>query len=634
MSESVFPENSLVIYKKRPARVINTFRAIEIELENGTSLKVRAKDIHLLHPGPILDIRQLQSPSGDVQTAWQMLLEENNCISFKDLTELVFGVFSPSAAWAAWLILEDGLYFHGDFSEIHARSEAFVQKEIKSRQEKAQEAQVWSDFLIRARSGKLDLQTDFRFLRETEDLAFGRRTGSRLLRELGRSERPESAHAALLEWKYWDEQVNPHPVRLAVPLNPPQITWKTNPGETRKDLTDLQTYAIDDRENTDPDDAISLISCLKNKAGEVVGGKLWVHVADPASVITPNSPLDKTARERGTTVYLPDHIVPMLPLEAIQDLALGLSQISPALSFELELNEKMEPRLLRFLPSLIQVQRISYEEAEQRLEQEPFNSLRQLTQAYTKRRLRNGALSIDLPEILLKVEDGLVNIRPLPRLISREIVREAMLMVGEAIAAYAVQNNIPFPFTTQEYPVFPDSLIERQRPPTGLESISGCFTIRRFLKRSQTSLHPGVHAGLGLPIYSRITSPLRRYHDLIAHQQLRRQISGLDPSDEQTLLHQIAEAEEPVLRASQAESLSRRHWTLVFLIQNPGWEGEGVLVEKNGMSGMVILPELALETRIQLRDDLPEDSRIRLRFESVNLPELEAKFKILDHRSA
>jgi exoribonuclease-2 len=294
----------------------------------------------------------------------------------------------------------------------------------------------------------------------------------------------------------------------------------------------------------------------------------------------------------------------------------------------LEIDATLTPKLVRLEPSLVRVERLNYEEVEGRLDSEPFHSLLSLTQAFEKRRNDNGALAIDLPETIVRVHAGRVDIRPVRRLNSREMVREAMLMAGEAAARYAHDHGFAFPYTVQEPPNFPESLPAHLRPPIGLETMSGRFAIRRFMKRSQTASFPAAHAGLGLTLYSRSTSPLRRYHDLLAHQQLRRFIKGEPPLDEQTLLRHLAAAEDPALRISQAESLAHRHWTLVYLLQNPDWQGDGVLVEKDGARGHIIIPDLALETNIQLSREIPLDASIPLSVRNVNLPELESRFSI------
>ena len=223
---------------------------------------------------------------------------------------------------------------------------------------------------------------DARYLRETEELAFGRRKESRLLSELGRSERPETAHALLLEWGCWDGFKNPYPSRLGISLVQPTLELPDLPEETRLDLTSLPAFAIDDRDNQDPDDALSLVECRLEADGKLVSGRLWVHVADAAALAPPDSPLDLEARQRGATFYLPEGAVTMLPQAAIQRLGLGLQEISPALSFEIELDAGAQPRLVQVQPSLVRVQRLSYDQVELQLEAEPFRSLNHLAQAY------------------------------------------------------------------------------------------------------------------------------------------------------------------------------------------------------------------------------------------------------------
>jgi exoribonuclease-2 len=153
------------------------------------------------------------------------------------------------------------------------------------------------------------------------------------------------------------------------------------------------------------------------------------------------------------------------------------------------------------------------------------------------------------------------------------------------------------------------------------------YKTRRALKRSQVSNHPALHAGVGLPIYSRATSPLRRYLDLVVHQQLRAHLRSGTPLGEKQILERLGASEAVIGSINQAETLSRRHWTLVYLIQNPDWIGAGVLVEKRGLRGRVIIPELALETSLQLKEDLPLNKRLSLSVEHVNLAELEINLR-------
>ena len=107
---------------------------------------------------------------------------------------------------------------------------------------------------------------------------------------------------------------------------------------------------------------------------------------------------------------------------------------------------------LVIVPSWVRVTRLTYEQVEARLAEEPFATMYAWARRFEARRRENGAVFIDLPEVKIRVEEGEVVIRPLPFLRSRSLVMEAMLMAGEAVARYAVQHQIPLPFTIQDPP--------------------------------------------------------------------------------------------------------------------------------------------------------------------------------------
>jgi exoribonuclease-2 len=95
------------------------------------------------------------------------------------------------------------------------------------------------------------------------------------------------------------------------------------------------------------------------------------------------------------------------------------------------------------------------------------------------------------------------------------------------------------------------------------------------------------------------------------------------------MLERLGAAEAVTGSVTQSERLSRRHWTLVYLMQHPGWSGEGVLVDIRDRSGTVLISELAFETRLHLKEDLELNSKMHLTCRGVNLPELEAHFQIV-----
>ena len=600
------PQHSLVLYKNGPARVASLGDKLEIELEDGRSLRVRPKDVLPLHPGPLRGLRELDLPPGEVEAACELL--EGEQTTLPDLAELVYGAYTPAAAWATWRLLDEGLYFQGTPEAITVRPLAEVARERAAREAKAAEREAWSEFLNRARAGRCAAE-DAAFLHEIEEVAWSQREQSRVLQALDCGQNPESAHGLLLRLGYWDGTVNPYPRRIGAPLAVATADLPELPDEPRLDLTGLAAYAIDDEGNLDPDDALSLD-----------GNRLWVHIADAAALVPPDSPADREARARGATLYLPETTVPMLPAEAVPRLGLGLSEVTPALSFGLTLDADGVVTDVEIAPSRVRVQRLSYEEVELRLDEEPFRTLHELAQRHRTRRRANRAVFIDLPEVKMQVADGQVAIKPLPRSRSRMLVTEAMLMAGEAAARFALEHGLPFPFTTQDVAVG-----DADREPAGLAAM---YALRRSLRPRQYSGQPGPHGGLGLDVYAQVTSPLRRYLDLVAHQQLRAFLRGGDPLEAQAIVERVGAAEVAARGIRRAERLSREHWTVVYLQQHPGWQGEGVLVEKRMPRGVVLIPDLALEARVKVSESVAPDSTLPLRLTGLELPAREAYFKV------
>lgn len=601
-------QNSLVLYKNRPARVRGVGDKLELELAGGRFLKVRPKDVVLLHPGPIHSLDDLHPPDGDVKTAWELLAGESTTLP--ELAELIYQAYTPSTAWAVWQLVEEGLYFRGSPEAVVAATPDELAEAQAARQAKIREAEAWAEFLARAGEGRMAPE-DAVFLREVESLAFGRQSKSRVLRELGRTQTPENAHALLLELGYWDHTVNPYPHRLKLPVEAPTVDLPDLPAESRVDLTHLPAFAIDDEGSQDPDDALSLDA----------GRRLWVHVADVAALVSPGSPADIEAQARGAKLYLPEIRVPMLPPRANDILALGLSEVSPALSFCLESAGDDAVSVVEIVPSWVRVTRLTYEEAEARLEEPPFQDLYRLARQHQARRQANGAVSIDLPEVKVRVEEGRVAIRPVLPLRSRTLVREAMLMAGQAAARFALNNQIPLPFTTQDRISIPDGLPE---------GMAGMFALRRLMTRSQLSTVPGPHGGLGLNLYTQMTSPLRRYLDLVIHQQLRAFLLGRPLLDAPAILERVGAAESLAGSLRHVERLSNRHWTLVYLMQHPGWQGRGVVVDRQDSRYTLLIPELDWQTTLHLRRELPLNSELLLAVTGIHLAGQEAYFQVKD----
>jgi exoribonuclease-2 len=128
---------------------------------------------------------------------------------------------------------------------------------------------------------------------------------------------------------------------------------------------------------------------------------------------------------------------------------------------------------------------------------------------------------------------------------------------------------------------------------------------------------------LGLEAYAQTTSPLRRYLDLVVHQQLRAYLRGDTLLTAAEVLERVGETAAVTGSVRQAERLARKHWTLVHLQRHPGWQGEGVLVYKRGLRGTVLIPSLDLDVQVHLRKDHPLNSPVPVEVVGVNLPALD-----------
>jgi Exoribonuclease R len=592
---------ALVIYKGKPALAEEKGDRLELTLEGGEKLKVRPKDVLFLHPGP--SRLELRVPEGEEEAAWELL--EGQKVSLKELAELAFGAYTPEAAYGAYLLAQKGERFVLEGGEVRARTreELASLEEMKRRKEERERA--FGEAVERIRQGRPSLE-DRPLLAEVEALAYGGRKESRLLKALGLPETPEAAHGLLLRLGLWRRE-NPHPRRLGLPLAPPDLPVPPLPEEERVDLTHLPAFAIDDEGSQDPDDAL-----YAERVEE--GFRLFVHVADVAALVGPGSPLDQEALRRGANLYLPEGTVPMLPLAVTEALGLGLKEVSPALTFELLVSPEGELLREDLYLSWVRVRRLSYREA---LEVEALAPMKALAEAFLRKRMAQGALDIALPEVKVRVEGEEIRITPLPPYESRVWVREAMLLAGYAAAHLALREGLPFPFATQEAP---SHRVEG-------EGLAAMWAQRKTLKRAQLKAVPAPHKGLGLPLYAQVTSPLRRYLDLVAHQQLRAWLKGERPLSQGEVLERVGAAEAVADLVREGERRSKLHWTLLYLMEK-GYEGPGVLVERRGGQGIFLLPELGLTAQVALSGPLALNAEVRLRFLEADLPALEARFAL------
>lgn len=628
---------SLVIFKGQLARVASISEGrISIELDSGESKKVREKDVSLLHPGPTSRI-PLQLEGGDFATAHAMLASDSVSrdpvpTTWKELAELVFGEFSPAAAAACARYATKGELFGLGEVDPFARSLAEIEHIQRKAEEKLQELGRRSSFAsalrvaIKQKDGSLPVsrQEFARFVADLESFALGSGERCPMAAEAGIAETRESVHQALVDSGLWEPCFNPWPARAGCVLWPPRMDFPESELPAfvteRRDLRHLESFAIDNAWSNDPDDAIA-----------IDGAFVWIHVADPAAFIAPDSPLDAEALSRGATLYIPEKVVPMLPPEAVDRLGLGMGDTSPALSFGIRLADVGTLLETIIVPSLVHVARLSYEEADTLLASghPGLESLDAVARLRHERRLANGAVDIDLPEVSIKAENNEVRFVSVPVTRSSEIVREMMLLAGEAAARWAYERKIPFTYSSQEAPQIPKSL---SRSDEDEKSLSLQYQRRKGMKASIVGTECLAHQGLGLSFYSQVTSPLRRYQDLLAHYQIRAflaaeeaagasRATGKDPwilSGEEVSRRCIL-AGQGASSTRQAERDSRLHWIACFLAKHRNWQGEAKVLDMRDQDVWIIIPSLGFEASLRTKKPLARDDTIRIVASRVSL---------------
>ncbi|MCL2067746.1 MAG: ribonuclease catalytic domain-containing protein [Treponema sp.] len=625
-------ENALVVYKNKPALVVSrTADKILISIPGGEQIKVREKDIDLIHSGPVKDFNLIAAEPAEsaVREAWELLsAEEGRPVSIKELAELVFGGYSPASAWASFSLALDGLYFTGNAAAIICRQREEVAAEEKRRTEKQRISGEREDFLeclktrLRNKS-KQDawLPEDGRFMQDVEALALGTSVKSRTMKDMGLGENPEDAHALLLDTGFWSTGVNPHPSRFGISPNMAKHSPGVSPPEDRRDLSDLLAFAIDNPWSDDPDDALSIES---GGTGTTV---LYAHIADPAAAISPDNPAEHEARGRGATLYLPEGNFPMLAADALPLFALGLAEKSQALTFKITVDENCNIIETDIFPSIVRVKRLTYENADKLMdgsldggagEIAALRALMELAQRNLRRRTANGAVNIELPETRISISGGKPVVTPIVQRRSDTLVRECMLLAGEGAALWAAgQSGLAFPHVCQEEGSLPDEV---------LPGLAGSYQLRRCMKPKMLSVKPGRHWGLGLESYSQVTSPLRRYADLLAHIQIRAVLAGSLPLGEDEVIARLGAGEAAASAIAQAERASRNYWTMVYLSDKKDSRWEAAAMEKRGNRFAFIIPAIALETQVSLQKEAAPNEICNLVLKSVNIPRGEAVF--------
>lgn len=360
-------------------------------------------------------------------------------------------------------------------------------------------------------------------------------------------------------------------------------------------------FTIDDEETLEIDDALS---CETTAQGRL---RVGIHIALVADFVARGSAMDREAAARSTTVYLPETTVRMLPDEiCCRRASLTADQWHPVLSTSVLLGPNGE-----LLDSAISTgnlrigRRLSYAQADRILggaqgaEDEVARALRRLYEAaleLRERRKRAGAILMQRREPKVRVRGDQIEIEIIDTVNSpsRLLVAEFMVLNNFVAASYAAEHRIP--------------IIYRVQPSVG---DSGAV-------RARLSVYPEYHAGAGLEFYAQLSSPIRRYADLVLQRQLVSALadSSAPPYDADGILAVLANTENAEAEAKELERRARRYWTLRYLQLYAVGRELAATVTRDGVSAE--LDDYAVRGALRGAPNVSSQTQIRVRIARVD----------------
>ena len=400
----------------------------------------------------------------------------------------------------------------------------------------------------------------------------------------------------------------------------------------RLDLRHLQTVTIDGEDAKDLDDAISL-----TKEGAIY--HLGVHIADVSNYVQYNSALDREALKRGTSVYLADRVVPMLP-ERLSNGICSLNQGEDrlALSCLMDINEKGKVVSHQIAETVINVnERMCYtdvkniledtdEEAKKRYDAliPMFFMMKELSGILRNSRHHRGSIDFDFPEskIILNAAGKAIDVKPYEANVATKIIEDFMLMANETVAQEYCTEEIPFVYRTHDNPdpekveslltLLHNQGVKIQKAKEEItpkeiqqiiESIEGLPNeamisrlVLRSMKQAKYTTECSGHFGLAAKYYCHFTSPIRRYPDLQIHRIIKDNLRGRLMREGRTehyaeILDEVARQSSVCeRRADESERESDKLKKAEYMSYHLGEEFEGIISGVTGWGLYVELP--------------------------------------------
>ncbi len=399
----------------------------------------------------------------------------------------------------------------------------------------------------------------------------------------------------------------------------------------RLDLRDWQMVTIDGEDAKDLDDAVSL-----TKEGDLY--RLGVHIADVSNYVQEHSALDVEAEDRGTSVYLVDRVIPMLPHKLSNGIcSLNAGENRLALSCIMMIDEKGKVVDHKIAETVIKVdRRMSYtsvkkiladqdkaERAEYKELVPMFEMMEHVAAILRKKRMKRGSIDFDFPEtkIILDKSGRPVDIKPYERNVATRMIEDFMLIANETVAQDYFWQEVPFVYRTHENPdeekikklstfinnfgytlhigsdeVHPKELQKLLSKIEGTEEepLISRLTLRSMKQAKYTTECTG-HFGLATNYYCHFTSPIRRYPDLQIHRIikdcLRGRMNAKKAEHYEKILPEVAKhASEMERRADEAERETDKLKKVQYMKERLGQEFTGVISGVTSWGFYVELP--------------------------------------------
>ena len=351
----------------------------------------------------------------------------------------------------------------------------------------------------------------------------------------------------------------------------------------RKDLTTLKTFTIDGKNTKDFDDAVSF---------EINNGKMTagVHITDVDFLINKDTPIDRNASTRASSIYMPDSKIPMLHPKISENYAsLVKGENRAAISILMELSEDFNLADFEIVPSVINItDQISYDEADDLINSglsQELQNLYKTAENFRDKRFASNAVDISIPDTDVYIDENKnieikVSERKTPSWI---LVSEFMIMANHLMAEFLKNRSIPAVFRGQAKPE--NRYYERDNGTLLMQ-----FLQRKEMSRVIISTTPEPHCGLGVNSYITSTSPVRKYFDLVCQRQIKSAFNLQKPYSEDELNALTAQINTAMANIGRVQFQRKRYWILKYLEAKRGQtEPAMVISDKRHNYGIVLL---------------------------------------------